>query len=66
VGVEEKEVLNIGEGVIPLEDALGAIFRMKFIGALGLDSARENRPAVDVADGGNGCCGCVVVERDWF
>lgn len=65
MGVEGKEVVNMGEGVIPLEYALGVIFRMKFMGALGFDSARENRPAVDVADGGNGCCGCVV-ELDWF
>lgn len=31
----------------------GAILRIKFIGALGFDSARENRPAV--AGGGKGC-----------
>ncbi len=35
----------------------GGILRMKFIGALGLDSAREKRPAVEVADGGKGCWG---------
>ena len=31
------------------------ILRMKFIGALGLDSEREKRPEVEVAEGGNGC-----------
>lgn len=35
---------------------------MKFIGALGLASARENKPAVDVAEGGKGCCGYTFVR----
>ncbi len=35
----------------------GGILRMKFIGAFGLASAREKRPAVEVAEGGKGCCG---------
>jgi hypothetical protein len=35
----------------------GWILRMKFMGAFGLASARENRPAVEVAEGGKGCCG---------
>jgi hypothetical protein len=45
-----KEVAN-GEG----EAESGWILRIKFIGALGLASARVKSPAVDVADGGNGC-----------
>lgn len=35
---------------------------MKFIGALGFASARENKPAVDVAEGGKGCCGYTFVR----
>jgi hypothetical protein len=35
----------------------GWILRIKFIGALGLASARVKSPAVDVAEGGKGCWG---------
>lgn len=35
---------------------------MKFIGALGLASAREKRPAAEVAEGGKGCCGYTCVR----
>jgi hypothetical protein len=35
----------------------GWILRIKFIGAFGFASARENRPAVEVAEGGKGCWG---------
>jgi hypothetical protein len=35
---------------------------MKFIGAFGLASARANRPAVAVAEGGKGCCGYMFVR----
>ncbi len=40
----------------------GWILRMKFMGALGLASAREKRPAVEVAEGGKGCCGYTFVR----
>lgn len=66
VGAGGKEVVNIGEGVILEGLALGAILRIKFMVALGLDSAREKRPAVDVAEGGNGCVMLFVVGRDVF
>lgn len=39
----------------------GGILRMKFMGALGLASARVKRPAV--AAGGNGGCGGLFVRR---
>lgn len=45
---------------------LGAILRIKFIGALGLASVREKRPAMDVAEGGTGCVMWFVVGRDVF
>lgn len=43
-------------------DEPGGILRMKFMGALGFASARENKPAADVAEGGNGCCGYTFVR----
>jgi hypothetical protein len=59
VGGAEEAWVN--EGWEKDDDAGGVwpgwILRMKFIGAFGLASARENRPAVEVAEGGKGCCG---------
>ena len=37
------------------EPELEGSLRMKLIGPLGFASAREKRPAVEVAEGGNGC-----------
>lgn len=54
-GAGGNDEVNIGEGVILEVAELGATLRIKFIGALGFDSAREKRPAVEVAEGGNGC-----------
>jgi len=60
---------NLGTGLgfgltlgLALDDvALGAIFRMKFMGALGLASARAKRPLA--AEGGNGTCGVGALGR---
>lgn len=60
VGGADDECWNVGweaDGVLallPLPPPEG-ILRMKFIGALGLASARLKRPAV--AEGGKGCWG---------
>ena len=51
-GKDEEEVVRGGVWIL----------RMKFIGALGLDSEREKRLDVDVADGGNGCCAVAALE----
>ncbi len=49
------------EGELALDDGVPAcwpaILRMKLMGALGLASARENRPDVATAEGGKGASG---------
>jgi len=46
-----------GVAIVGEFDLPGCIFRIKFMGAVGFASARVKRPAVEVAEGGNGCCG---------
>lgn len=55
-----KEVVYEDAEVEPL---VAWILRMKFMGAVGLASARLNKPEVEVADGGKGCCGYMFVRR---
>lgn len=57
-GGADEECLNsvYCAGGVALFLLPGAIFRMKFMGALGFASERAKRPAV--ADGGKGVGGC--------